>query len=302
MNLFSFVHISSFSQLFSFCLILLVFFSARSPVHLFNVDDLLRRNVRPGGATTVLSLPSLCSSSSHSPSFVFTFFCVQLKSIGLDVFVFNINKAIKQTQHMIFDGISFFRWISIFSLFSFWSLLLAICSLLGQSIDSSSVHTALSSDFRRDFYKILNVPRSASLNQIKKAYRKLAKELHPDKNKEDPKAQERFQDLGAAYEVSDRRSLIPLKLSLSLLRLSLILINAKFTINMAKKVSNVKVEKIRSTIHFRGEMVCAFPRLFLCTIVIVSSVTFSPLVEDPVMIAMVMCHVEATLSSIFRWR
>ena len=43
--------------------------------------------------------------------------------------------------------------------------------------------------------------RSASLNQIKKAYRKLAKELHPDRNKEDPRAQEKFQDLGAAYEV-----------------------------------------------------------------------------------------------------
>ena len=57
--------------------------------------------------------------------------------------------------------------------------------------------------FRRDFYKILNVPRTATLNQIKKSYRKLAKETHPDKNKDDPKAQERFQDLGAAYEVKE---------------------------------------------------------------------------------------------------
>lgn len=54
--------------------------------------------------------------------------------------------------------------------------------------------------FSRDFYKILNLPRTATLNQIKKSYRKLAKELHPDKNTNDPKAQERFQDLGAAYE------------------------------------------------------------------------------------------------------
>lgn len=53
----------------------------------------------------------------------------------------------------------------------------------------------------RDFYKILNVPRNANANQIKKAYRKLAKELHPDQNKGDPKAQEKFQDLAAAYEV-----------------------------------------------------------------------------------------------------
>ncbi|CAD5215043.1 unnamed protein product [Bursaphelenchus xylophilus] len=53
----------------------------------------------------------------------------------------------------------------------------------------------------RDFYKILGVPRNANTNQIKKAYRKLAKELHPDRNKDDPISQEKFQDLGAAYEV-----------------------------------------------------------------------------------------------------
>ncbi|XP_041375031.1 dnaJ homolog subfamily B member 11-like isoform X2 [Gigantopelta aegis] len=60
----------------------------------------------------------------------------------------------------------------------------------------------------RDFYKILGVPRSATTNQIKKAYRKLAKELHPDKNQGDPEAEQQFQDLGAAYEVlsdSDKR-------------------------------------------------------------------------------------------------
>ena len=54
---------------------------------------------------------------------------------------------------------------------------------------------------RRDFYNILGVSRSASKNQIKKAYRKLAKELHPDKNKDDEEAEHRFRDLGAAYEV-----------------------------------------------------------------------------------------------------
>ncbi|XP_074597931.1 dnaJ heat shock protein family member shriveled [Brevipalpus obovatus] len=53
----------------------------------------------------------------------------------------------------------------------------------------------------RDFYKILGVPKNANLNQIKKAYRSSAKEMHPDKNKDDPKAAEKFQDLAAAYEV-----------------------------------------------------------------------------------------------------
>lgn len=52
----------------------------------------------------------------------------------------------------------------------------------------------------RDFYKILGVPRNANINQIKKAYRKLAKELHPDKHPDDQLAHEKFQDIGAAYE------------------------------------------------------------------------------------------------------
>ena len=56
-------------------------------------------------------------------------------------------------------------------------------------------------NFSRDFYHILGISRAATTNQIKKAYRQLAKELHPDKNKDDPNASEKFQDLGAAYEV-----------------------------------------------------------------------------------------------------
>ncbi|KAA8593102.1 hypothetical protein FQN60_018557 [Etheostoma spectabile] len=53
----------------------------------------------------------------------------------------------------------------------------------------------------RDFYQILGVSKSASIRDIKKAYRKLALQLHPDRNPDDPKAQDKFADLGAAYEV-----------------------------------------------------------------------------------------------------
>lgn len=47
----------------------------------------------------------------------------------------------------------------------------------------------------------MGVRKSATLNEIKKAYRSQAKELHPDKNKNDPDASSKFQNLGAAYEV-----------------------------------------------------------------------------------------------------
>jgi DnaJ-class molecular chaperone len=52
-----------------------------------------------------------------------------------------------------------------------------------------------------DPYQILGVARGASEKDIKSAYRKLAKELHPDRNKDNPKASERFSDVTRAYDL-----------------------------------------------------------------------------------------------------
>jgi len=53
----------------------------------------------------------------------------------------------------------------------------------------------------RDPYIVLGVPKSADADEIKKAYRRLAKKFHPDQNKTDPKAKEKFSEANSAYEI-----------------------------------------------------------------------------------------------------
>lgn len=54
---------------------------------------------------------------------------------------------------------------------------------------------------KRDYYETLGVPREASDQEIKKAFRRVARELHPDVNGQDPDAEEKFKEAAEAYEV-----------------------------------------------------------------------------------------------------
>ncbi len=53
----------------------------------------------------------------------------------------------------------------------------------------------------RDYYQTLGVKKSASQDEIKKAYRKLARKYHPDVNPDDPNAEEKFKNINEAYQV-----------------------------------------------------------------------------------------------------
>ena len=54
---------------------------------------------------------------------------------------------------------------------------------------------------KRDYYEVLGIDKNADASAIKKAYRKLAKKYHPDTNKDDPNAEQKFKEVTEAYSV-----------------------------------------------------------------------------------------------------
>jgi molecular chaperone DnaJ len=70
-------------------------------------------------------------------------------------------------------------------------------------------HQGIVATESKDYYRILGVSREATPDEVKKAYRKLAIQCHPDKNRDDAEAEERFKEISEAYEVlgdSERRA------------------------------------------------------------------------------------------------
>ena len=54
---------------------------------------------------------------------------------------------------------------------------------------------------KRDFYEVLGISKTADSKEIKRAYRKLAMKYHPDRNSDDPDAEDKFKEASMAYEV-----------------------------------------------------------------------------------------------------
>jgi DnaJ family protein C protein 7 len=79
----------------------------------------------------------------------------------------------------------------------------------GIAKDIRNAELELKKSKRKDYYKILGIEKDATEQQIKKAYRKLAIVHHPDKNRDDPTAEERFKEIQEAHETLSDPQYVP---------------------------------------------------------------------------------------------
>lgn len=114
----------------------------------------------------------------------------------------SLNEALSRGSNRSYGtGISNQHEIFIYSnlkKLSYASECLGLGLLKGNLGAARSIHHTAS---KRDYYDVLGVSKNATASEIKKAYYGLAKNLHPDTNKDDPEAMKKFQDVQKAYEI-----------------------------------------------------------------------------------------------------
>ncbi|XP_061368649.1 chaperone protein dnaJ GFA2, mitochondrial-like isoform X2 [Gastrolobium bilobum] len=96
------------------------------------------------------------------------------------------SRPCNPSRVLVGNGFNLKNWLLLGALNTYWGA-------------SRSIHGSAS--LARDYYDVLGVSKNASSSEIKKAYYGLAKQLHPDTNKDDPEAEKKFQEVSMAYEI-----------------------------------------------------------------------------------------------------
>ncbi len=114
---------------------------------------------------------------------------------------------------------------------------------------------------KRDYYEVLGLTKSASKDDIKKAYRKLSKQYHPDLNKE-PGADEKFKEIAEAYEVlsDDQKKARYDQFTTKILTQALAAVASEAAALAASRIfsvhSLVAVDDVKIRMHHAKVMIC----------------------------------------------